>query len=279
MQHGAIPSLFLNLAALLGPALAGQSGPMPPPPLVMFIREEVKPGHGAAHATTEAAWTRALVKGKATEHYIGMTAMTGPSEAWFIIGYNSYADWEAKQGELDKNPALRKEIDKISQQDGEHLSGSRSFLGAYRKDLSYGPPVEIGKMRYFRIRTFRIKQGQGMAFEEGVKMALAAYTKSHYPASFAFFEVVAGMGSPTFVALRPMKSLAEMDGMDAADAAFREALGEEGRKSMQKVFAETVNYAENQLFMFSPKLSFVGPQTIASDPAFWAPKPAPEGKK
>jgi hypothetical protein len=279
MQHGAIPSLLLNLAVILGPALAAQNGPMPPPPLVLFVREEVKPGHGAAHAATEAAWTRALVKGKATEHYLGMTAMTGPSEAWFIIGYNSYADWEAKQGELDKNPALRKEIDKISQQDGEHLSGSRSFLGAYRKDLSYGPPVEIGKMRYFRIRTFRVKQGQGMAFEDGVKTALAAYTKSHYPASFAFFEVVAGTGSPTFVVLRPMKSLAEMDAMDAADTAFREALGEEGRKSMQKVFAETVNAVENQLFMFSPKLSFVGPQTIASDPAFWTPKPVPEGKK
>lgn len=279
MQHGAIPSLFLNLAALLGPALAAQSGPMPPPPLVMFVREEVKPGHGAAHAATEAAWTRALVRGKATEHYLGMTSMTGPSEAWFVIGYNSYADWEAKQGEVDRNPALRKEIDRISQQDGEHLNGSRSFLGAYRKDLSYGPPVEIGKMRYFRIRTFRVKQGQGMAFEEGVKTALAAYTKSQYPASFAFFEVVAGMGSPTFVVLRPMKSLAEMDAMDAADAAFQEALGEEGRKNMQRVFAETVNAVENQLYMFSPRLSFPSPQTIASDPAFWTPKPPAESKK
>ena len=44
----------------------------------------------------------------------------------------------------------------------------------------------------------------GAAFEDGVKMALAAYEKSHFPASFAFYEVEAGTWSPTFVVLRPM---------------------------------------------------------------------------
>jgi hypothetical protein len=42
---------------------------------------------------------------------------------------------------------------------------------------------------------------------------------------------------------------------------------------MQKVFADTVNNVENQIFSFSPKLSFPGPATIASDPAFWTVKP------
>ena len=279
MNHATCSSLLPKLAFLLAPALLAQSGPMPPPPLMLFMREEVKPGHGAAHAATEAAWTRALTKGKGTEHYLGMNAMTGPTEAWFLVGYRSYAEWESKQNELDKSPAIKKEVDKIAQQDGDHLISSRSFLGAYRKDLSYGPPVEIGKMRYMRVRTFRVKQGMGKAFEEGVKTALAAYEKSHYDASFAFYEVMAGMGSPTFVALRPMKALGDLDAMDTADKAFQEALGEEGRKAMQKVFTETVNYVENQIFAFNPKLSFVAPSVMASDPAFWTPKPAKEPVK
>ena len=278
MSHSPVMSLLTKLAFLVAPVLLAQSGPMPPPPLMLFVREEVKPGHGAAHAATESAWTRTLIKGKSTDHYIGMTALTGPSEAWFIMGYTSYADWEAKQNEFDKMPALKAEIDKISQQDGEHLSATRTYLGSYRQDLSFGPSVEIGKMRYFRIRTFRIKQGQNKAFEEGVKTALAAYEKSHYRASFAFYEVAAGTGSPTFIVLRPLKSLAELDASVADDKAFQEALGEEGRKSMQKVFGEAVNFVENQLFVFSPKLSFPGPSTVASDPAFWAPKPAKAAK-
>ncbi|MFZ1613228.1 MAG: hypothetical protein WAT51_03590 [Holophaga sp.] len=260
-------------ACLMAPALLAQSGPMPPPPLMLFIREEIKPGKGSAHEKTEAAWTKALTKAKSTDYYMGMNALTGPSEALFVVGYGSFADWEAKQNELDKNPEAKKEIAQISEKDGELLASSRSVLGTYRKDLSYGPPVEIGKMRYFRVRTFRIKQGQNKAFEEGVKMALEGYAKSHYAASFAFYEVTAGMGSPSFIVLRPLKSLAEMDGMEASEKAFQEALGEEGRKVMQKVFADTVNAVENQLFAFNPRLSFVAPAISASDPAFWNPKP------
>jgi hypothetical protein len=278
MFHAPVRSMLSTLAILVAPALLAQSGPMPPPPLMMFVREEVKPGHGAGHAATESAWTRALIKGKSTDHYMGMSSLTGASEAWFIMGYSSYADWEAKQVEFDHNPAIKAEIDKISQQDGDHLSGTRSMLGTWRKDLSYGPPVEIGKMRYMRIRTFRIKQGQNKAFEAGVKTALAAYEKSHYPASFAFYEVAAGTGSPTFIVLRPMKSLADMDATTAAEKDFQEALGEEGQKTMQKVFSETVNNVENQIFAFSPKLSFPSASVIASDPAFWAPKPKAPAK-
>ncbi len=274
MQHATLRSLVSRLVFLVAPALLAQSGPMPPPPLMLFVREEVKPGHGAAHMASESAWTRALIKGKSKDHYIGMTALTGPSEAWFIMGYPNYADWEAKQNEFENNATLKAEVDKIAQQDGDHLNSTRTLLGTWRKDLSYGPPVEIGKMRYFRIRTFRVKQGQNKAFEEGVKTALAAYEKSHYPASFAFYEVAAGTGSPTFLVLRPLKSLAELDTTAAAEKAFQEVLGEEGQKAMGKVFAETVNNVENQLFAFSPKLSFVGPDVIASDPGFWTPKAA-----
>ena len=117
------------------------------------------------------------------------------------------------------------------------------------------------------------------AFEEGVKTALIAYEKSRYPASFAFYEVAAGTWSPTYVTLRPMKSLADMDVMDTANKAFLDALGEEGRKAMQKAFTDTVNGVENQLFAFSPKLSYPAPFVVASDPAFWAPKPPKEPAK
>jgi hypothetical protein len=269
MTHALLASLTCITATLL----SAQSATMPPPPLMMLVREDVKPGRGAAHAASEAAWTRALIKGKSSDHYLGMTSMTGASEAWFIMGYGSYAEWEAKQAEFDGNPALKKEVEKISQQDGDLLTGTRTFLGALRKDLSFGPDVEIGKMRYFRIRTFRIRQGQNEAFEGGMKQAIAGYGKSGYPFSFACYEVAAGSSAPTYIILRPMKSLAQLDQQADADKAFQAAMGEEALKGMRKVFTDTVQSVENQLLSFSPKLSFPGPSTLASDPAFWTVKP------
>ncbi|WP_306599578.1 hypothetical protein [Geothrix sp. 21YS21S-2] len=261
-----------TFALLIAPALMAQSGPQPPPPVMVFIREEVKPGKGAAHEATEAAWTQAMIKGKSTNYYLGMEALTGPSEAWFLAGYGSFAKWGGAQNEFDANPDLKKEIARIAEQDGELLSGARTFVGARRKDLSFGPDVEIGKMRYMRVRTFRVKQGQNRPFEDGLKVALEGYAKSRYPFSFATYEVVAGQPSPTFVILRPMKSLGDMDLADAADKAFLEVMGEDGRKALSKVFGDSVQFVENQIFSFNPKLTFAGPSTIASDPAFWAPR-------
>jgi len=143
------------LSLFLAPALLAQSGPMPPPALLRIEREEVKAGHGAAHMKTEAAWGQAFAKAKSTDYYLGMSSMTGPSEAWFLIGYRSFADWEAKQAEGEAWPAAAKEaVDHASSQDGEHLTGTRSILAAYRKGLNFGPEVEIGKMRYLARRIF-----------------------------------------------------------------------------------------------------------------------------
>jgi hypothetical protein len=264
--------LVSALVSLTGPGLLAQSGAMPPPALIQVFQEEVKPGRGAAHAASEQAWAKLAARGKSTDYYLGMTSMTGPNEAWFLSGYASYAELEAKQKEMDRNPALKEDLDKAASADGELLNGTRSFIASLRKDLSYGPDVEIGKMRYFRVRTFRLKQGQNDVFEAGFKTALATYAKIKLAGSFACFTVTAGAPGPTYVLVRPMKSLAELDAFETSDKAFKEALGEEGAKAMTQRFGEAVQSVQNQLFAFSPKMSYPWPGAVASDPEYWTPK-------
>ena len=275
MTHPTFRSLVSALIFLLAPGLRAQGGPMPPPPLMLFVREAVKPGHDAAHEATEAAWSRILAKGHVTDHYLGMAALTGRPEALFLMGYRSYADWGAKQAELDQNPALKREVQEASRQDGEQLTGVHLVLGALREDLSYGPPVEIGTMRYMRVRTMRVKQGMAHAFTETMKQSLAGYAKIHFPGSFALYEVEAGTGAPTFIAIRPLKSLADLDAFDGAVKALKASGSPGERAEMDKAFAQCVAGDDTQIYAFNPKLSFPSPSVIASDPAFWAPKPRP----
>jgi hypothetical protein len=47
---------------------------------------------------------------------------------------------------------------------------------------------------------------------------------------------------------------------------------------MQKANADAFNAVENQIFAFSPKLSYPPPSVVASDPAFWTPKPKAAAK-
>ena len=92
--------VFLCLAACLFfsttlIALAQEKAPSGPPKVIQIIREEVKPGKGAAHEKVEVGWPRAFANAKSPTHYLAMTSVTGPSEAWFVTGFNSLAAWEA----------------------------------------------------------------------------------------------------------------------------------------------------------------------------------------
>ena len=57
-------------------------------------REELRPGKGAAHAVNEAAWAAAYAKAQSPVQWLGMTSVTGPSEAWFLTRLDSFAAFE-----------------------------------------------------------------------------------------------------------------------------------------------------------------------------------------
>src|ERR1700746_3744896 len=65
-----------------------------PPPVIQMFREEVKPGKSPLHAKTEAAFLAAYKKANLKYYYLGTTAMSGLSEAWFLSAYSSMEDVE-----------------------------------------------------------------------------------------------------------------------------------------------------------------------------------------
>src|SRR5438105_10962963 len=113
-------AVLATAVALFGSALTVLAQMPPGPPKVLQIyREEIKPGKNAAHEVVEAGWPRAFTKVNWPTNYLGVVAITGPSEAWFLAGYDSYAAWETDSRNIDKNPALKKELDQLEARDGE----------------------------------------------------------------------------------------------------------------------------------------------------------------
>ncbi len=87
--------------------LRAQDQNSPIPKVLLIAREMVKFGKDAGHAKNEAAFARAAAAAKSPDHYLAVTTMSGPSEAWFLIGYDSYADWQ-KSSEYDNQPKCRR---------------------------------------------------------------------------------------------------------------------------------------------------------------------------
>ncbi len=267
---------LLGAACLLGTAAlcAAAQEPPPPPRVLQVIREEVKPGKGPAHEKVEAGWPRAFAKANWPTHYLAMTSMTGPSEAWFLIGFDSFAAWEKDVKSTDGNKALSAEMDRLTEKDGEMISGGRGLVEIYREDLSRNPNVDVSRIRFVRVSTFRVRPGHDKDFTDAVKIVKGAYDKIGSSVSWVTYQVSAGMPSPTFVVWIPMRSLSESDATMAASKALMEAEGEEGQKALSKAASDGYTFIETNIFAVNPKMSYPPKEWVAKDPGFWAPKPA-----
>ena len=100
---------------------------------------------------------QAAAKANYPAHILGMTAMTGTSQAWFLEGHDTFASIAESQAALDKP-----EFGALDAADAELRTGSRSMIAVYRPDLSYAADkANLPKMRFFNIETIRVRAGPG----------------------------------------------------------------------------------------------------------------------
>jgi hypothetical protein len=273
--------LFVLVGATVVCAIpAGAQTPAPaeqgaPPALLQIEREELRPGKAAAHAVNEAAWAAAYTKAQSPVHWLGMTSVTGPSEAWFLTAQDSFAALENDQNSTDAAPALAAERDRLSAADGDMLSRTSTIIARYRPALSYQPTVKLPTMRYMSVNLMRVKPGRVAEFMDGWRMIVAAHEKATMDEHWAVYEVESGMPDTTFLFLYARKSLAEIDasGPMHAAAGYRDAVGDGGRRQMNDVTANCIEMTQTLHFRLRPAMSTL-PKEWAETDTFWAP-PAP----
>ncbi len=245
-----------------------------PSPYLLIVREEVKAGKGPAHAANEGAWAAAMLKGKSPFGWLGMTALVGPSDAWFITPYQSYAAWQKTDAAFESMAAVKADNDKHANLDGDLVSRTSSMLVRYRSDLSYQPQVSLPRMRYMMVDIMRVKAGQGAAFSAGWRMQVEAHQKAKMDEHWAVYDVAAGAPAGTVIFLYPMPSLEAMDAsgpMHGSDA-FRDGVGEAGRNQMRDVNSTALDSTQRLIFQLRSDMSVLPPDWAATD-GFWAVKP------
>ncbi len=268
------------LLSLAFQVAAQQPAAMGPPKVIRIFREEIKPGKGTAHEKVEAAFARAFKRAKTPFSYLAVASMSGPSEVWFLEPHDSFAEIEEWDKGIEKNTALKSELEQLDEQDGALRSGQREILAVYREDLSYRPGVNIGQMRYFQIATIRVRPGHDMEFSDAAKMYRDARVKANSEDRYATFQAVSGAPSGTYYVFVPMKSFKEID--TAFEPKNRNAIiaamGDDNWKKFQKLVSDSVVTSESGIYAFSPKMSNVSKEIASADPEFWTPKPKPAAK-
>lgn len=269
--------LGLSLAAAGSLLAAAQEAP---PKVIQIQREFIKPGKaGAVHDKSEANFVAAMNRGKLQGHYVALNSMSGKTRALFIVGYPSFAAWEADNKIVDKSASLTAELDHALLTDGELLEDYDSAIATYDEDLSYHPHGDIGHARYFEISLFHVKPGHRHDWQELTKMVKEANEKAGTSSHWATYEIAYGAADGSYLILSADKSLADIDQGFAESKKFVEAMGgPEGMEKLDKLYGETIDHSETQLFSINPKQSYASDAWISDDPDFWKPKAAAAAK-
>jgi len=252
----------------------------PAPKVLMVVREQVKEGREAAHVKAEEAWPRIFQKGNVKTHYVGMTTEAGPSEAWFLEPYDSFAGMEKERADIEHSP-LAADLAAANMQDGDLRTGSRTLLAVFRGDLSYHAAQAMSslpKCRHMGVTVLRAKYGHDAELAQLAKPLIDGYEMTNSDQPVLTYQVISGGPSGTYLLFSPMESLARMDAAPARMAAARQAMGERNRQRFDTLAPEVVQSSESLLFAFNPRMSYVSPEFAAGDPAFWNPTPPAPAK-
>jgi hypothetical protein len=253
-------------------ALRAQEQTRPIPKVLLIMHEPVKAGKSAGHSKNEAAFVRAAMAVKMPDRYLAVTTMSGPNEALFLEGFDSYAEWE-KTNKYDDQPKVEAAIGPIMEKDADYVSEGSQVVATYNEKWSYKPGMDVADMRYFEIETIRLKPGHDKDWEELVTLYKGAADKINLDEHDIFFEARYGAPEGTIYIFTPRKSLAELDTAMGVGKDFQEALGPDGQKKWAELIDASIAAASTTLTEFSPEMSYPPEDWVKAYPDFWKPKP------
>jgi len=276
--------LGLSLAASL--TLYAQAQPAPAPPKVLHLeREFIKPGKaGAIHDRSESAFVQAMARAKWPVHYIALNSMSGKSRALYVVGYDSFADWQKDIDATSKNAALTAELERSSLNDGDLLTGYDEGVLYYQGDQSFRPVADLSHTRFVEITSFRLRPGHHKEWNDAIKLVIDAHKKANDSANWAMYELEYG-GANEYLLFSSDTGLGDIDTGFAEGKKFNEALGEDGLKKLDQLAAAAIESSDSELFSINPKQSYAPDAWVKANPSFWKPaadapaKPSPADKK
>ena len=256
-------SMLAFCLTLVVPAVAQDDMPGPPK-VLQIIREEVKPGKAMMHEQHEAAWTQAFLKAKYDTHMLAISSVTGPTEDWFLVGFESFAAME-KDGEKFQQTGRTVNATFLPKE-ADYLNESRTMTARFRPDYSYKPNVNVGEYKYFAVNIVRFRLGEDV--DAYYKAINEARQKAGLDSHIAVYAVNSGGPVSTVISFTPLKSMAQWD--DPPNEAMQQALKD---INWSQMVAKYIMSVDSRLFAMSPQMSNPTKEMVAANPSFWKPKP------
>ena len=247
---------LIGLTIVLAAGAAGQKITDPPP----LVRVFHSPGADVQLAQRYAA-------ARAGVPLIGMTAITGPAETWFVELQASFASIEQLDKALQSLGSSREPAPPPAAADAV-VPPSGTWIAAYRPGLGYRASEAVQNLpraRYFQISFFRVRPDAESDLAALLKARRATLDSINMDRPYLAYEVISGAPAEFYFLLAPLTSLQTLDqGLTAVPAYANSAA-----KEVRQIGAADNIARENLLLRVNPELSYVSDDFAGDEREFW----------
>jgi hypothetical protein len=267
-----VAGLSLALAGSL--AVHAQTPAVPPPNILNIQTDNIKPYEDGPYDNVASEYPALSQQLKDPTHFLAMEALTGTPRATYLFGYDSYEALQKNEEWAVGNAAIDAKFDALAVREAPYVSEIHYTIWHYRPDLSNNVAgSDIPHSHYYEVVVFHMRSGHDEQFEDLTKLYRDANLKSGQNIPWAAYEGLNGV-TDAYLVLVPMASLKDEDTGLAHGKDFGAALGDEGRRRMNKLSEESVASVEDNIWMVIPEWSYVEKSWIEADPQYWTPVPA-----
>jgi hypothetical protein len=234
-----------------------------PPPIVQVVR---KPGF-ASSAVRPYADARAAV------NVVGLSAVTGLPETWFVETHLNFTSIEELDKSLNAVGAPRAAGGFEGGQD-DVLAPARTMIAVYQPGYSYRPEQAartIARARYMQVTVYRVRGATETDFAALVNLRRANLDSVNLDRPDIAYEVISGAPSGTFIFFSPIVSLRSMDEGVPNTPVYAQGIAEARAKAKASSAPADIG-REHLLFRLEPRLSYVSDDFAEADTAFWRGK-------
>ena len=272
----------LSLALTGSLAALAQAPAVPPPNILNIETVNIKPYTDGPFDKVASEYPGLSKELKDPTHVLAMEALTGAPRAIFLSGFDSFEALQKNEEWLPGDAATDAKFDALDAREAPYISEVHHTIWHYLPDLSNNvAAADIPHSHYWEVIVFHMRPGHTEQFAEMTKLYRDADLKSGQNVPWSTYEGMLGV-TDSYLVLIPMTSLKDEDAGLAHKRDFGAALGDDGRRRLNKLSEENVASVEDNLWMVNPEWSYVEKSWIDADPQYWgyeppakhAPKPA-----
>jgi hypothetical protein len=230
----------------------------PPSPIVYIDREQVKPGRLAQVVQMEEGAARFCATARCPNPYLALSSITGPTEIWWINGFDSADTMERVWRDYAANEQISRELNRVAADKADFVFPAQNIIARYRDDLSSSSSTTFAYSRFISISQIQIRPGQLSGFEK-IRMAIRSIHQRSGRTQWVY-QVSSGAQEWTFFVMTPARTMQELH--------LFEADGERNPGTAD-LLRDTIVSSETRLYAVTPSLSMPAQSWIDADPEFW----------